>query len=439
MATYTVDNNTIDEIQTHYARILDQAALNVASPLAANVGFFNTTGKVFADPPKIGKTVVFMTRPNLNLRDPINFQRSRIFKYFGSNKIGTTMMRYLMFPDIAANLVYDKYDGNGTKVPIIGTANDTVLGGSILSGNQRSFPMLKSNFIPAITNLCTNVSNGKDMTLDVFETEGDFNGNKLQYAAGMDENFSTGEVTLTFDNIYSAPVDILFTVWLMYMHYVGKGINNPEWAYIVNRIIDYTTSVYVFVLDTDQQTILRWTSYSGLFPRSYPYGQIQHDVNIDKQAMSNISVPCAYNFSSPMDPIVLTKFNMLAGPSLAYRFDKNMSSEQAAKLKKMLEGHTLSTPQAMYIREVCPAGKGFWSGSSFKQNYQDIPDKRLYMKKNFINDVADTFTEDKDGSVSTIDPNSMRRLNLKNREMNNMDNNWGGVPYIVDGNKLMWL
>jgi hypothetical protein len=40
MATYTVDNNTIDEIQTHYARILDQAALNVASPLAANVGFF---------------------------------------------------------------------------------------------------------------------------------------------------------------------------------------------------------------------------------------------------------------------------------------------------------------------------------------------------------------------------------------------------------------
>jgi hypothetical protein len=192
-------------------------------------------------------------------------------------------------------------------------------------------------------------------------------------------------------------------------------------------------------LDTDQQTILRWTSYSGLFPRSYPYGQIQHDVNIDKQAMSNISVPCAYNFSSPMDPIVLTKFNMLAGPSLAYRFDKNMSSEQAAKLKKMLEGHTLSTPQAMYIRQICPAGKGYWSGSSFKQNYQDIPDKRLYMKKNFINDVADTFTEDKDGSISTIDPNSMRRLNLKNREMNNMDNNWGGVPYIVDGNKLMWL
>ena len=61
------------------------------------------------------------------------------------------------------------------------------------------------------------------------------------------------------------------------------------------------------------------------------------------------------------------------------------------------------------------------------------------MKNNFINDVADTFTEDRDGSISTIDPNSMRRLNLKNREMNNMDNNWGGVPYIVDGNKLMWL
>ena len=42
---YTVDENVIKEIQAHYAKILDQAALNVSNTLAANIGYFNTNNK----------------------------------------------------------------------------------------------------------------------------------------------------------------------------------------------------------------------------------------------------------------------------------------------------------------------------------------------------------------------------------------------------------
>jgi hypothetical protein len=43
----------IDEIQNQYARVLDNAGLNVSDHIAANIGFFNTSGKVYADPMKL--------------------------------------------------------------------------------------------------------------------------------------------------------------------------------------------------------------------------------------------------------------------------------------------------------------------------------------------------------------------------------------------------
>lgn len=428
---YTPDEELIHEIQTHYAKILDQAALNASSPLAANIGFFNNTGKVFADPARIGRTLVFMTRPNLNLRTFNNIRRSRVLHYIASTKVGKTLMRYLMYGRTADMLVYGYYPTNGTmsssfsqKIPIIGSTIDTVLGGTVLKEGENCYPILDTNFVPMITNLCTSVSNAKDLTMDVFETDGNMNGDRLAYATGMDENFSLGEITLTFNDIYSSPVMSFFFPWMMYMHYVGKGLCDPEWVYIVNRIIDYTVSIYVFVLGTDQQTILQWTKYSGCFPRSLPFGQIQHNVEVDQQALSNVSVPFQYNFSNPNDPVVLAEFNMLSGASLFDRFSKATFSypQHKVNLISNLSGHSMNLKQALMVREMCPQTK--------------LPDKLLTGYDKYSKDLVDNFAED-DGQL--LNKYSMRRLGLVNRQADHMENTWSGVPYICEGNKLLWL
>ncbi len=428
---YTPDEEVIHEIQTHYSKILDQAALNVSSPLAANIGFFNNSGKVFADPARVGKTLVFMTRPNLNLRTFNNLRRSRILQYTASTKIGSTLMRYLMYGKTADMLVYGYYPTTGNltsdfeqKVPIIGSTIDSVLGGTVLKEGVNSYPIIETNFVPMVTNLCTNVSNAKDLTMDVFETDGNMNGDRLAYATGVDENFSIGEITLTFNDIYSSPVMTYFYPWMMYMHYVGKGICDPEWAYIVNRIIDYTVSIYVFVLGTDQQTILHWTKYSGCFPRSLPFGQIQHSTEIDQQSLNNVSVPFQYNFSNPDDPLVLAEFNMLSDPSLFYRFSKATfkHTEHKKTLISNLSGHNMNLAQALLVRELCPPNK--------------LPEKLIEGYSKYNNDLVDNFAED-DGS--TLNKYSFRRLNLVNRQADHIENNWAGVPYICEGNRLLWL
>lgn len=426
---YTVDENVIKEIQAHYAKILDQAALNVSNPLAANIGYFNTNNKVIVDDPRVGKTLIFMTRPNLNLRNAVNIRGSRFFNYFNSTKLGKTLLRYLMFGPTADCLVWGKYPETypilktfKNKIPIIGKTDDTVIGGEKLIEGENCYPIIHSNFVPFVTNFCISSSPSKDLTMETFETEGNFNGDKLVYAGGLDENYSVGEITLNFSDKYGNPVLIYFMAWMMYMHYVSKGIINPEWAYIVNRIIDYSCSIYVFTLGTDQQTILGWNKFGGSFPRSLPLGMIQHSTEIDQKSFTDISIPFQYNFSNPMDSAVLTEFNMISSPSLYYRFThaKFYKPEYKSECIKILEGQTMSLHDAMKIREYCPP--------------TELPDKLLEIPAGVS--MAENFSLDEE---NYLDPYSTRRLLLKNRQADNIENHFAGVPYICEGNRLLWL
>lgn len=433
---FTPNESEIDEIQAHYSRILDSAGLNTADQISSNIGYFNSTGKIFADPPRAGKTVIFMTRPNLNLRSNHNIAASRTLNYFASSRFGRSIMRNLIYGPTARNMVYGYYPTNGMKdlstyalrVPIVGKSDDLCIGGAGGNFTNRDdintiYPMAQTNFIPLISNCCQSISNAKDITMDVWETDGDFAGNKLAYAAGIDENFSIGELTLNFEDIWGSPVFTMFTIWLYYMHYVGKGICFPEYKYIINRIIDYTSSIYVFMLGTDQQTILRWTKYSGVFPRSVPFGQIVHSKEIDNNALSQVSIPCQYNFCCPMDPIVLSEFNMLSGPSLYNRFIRLGKPGYASKMVN----HQMKMSDAY---DILVNAQPTYTPNDILNS--DIPMKAIEMPDTKVDLTTDWDKTD-------IAQNSYRRVSLINREQSHMRNVYGSIPYIVDGNKLMWL
>jgi hypothetical protein len=274
---YKINERVITEIQNHYASVMDNAGINVADPIAANIGFFNNSGKVYADPIKLGRTMIFFTRPNLNFRHPNNIVKSRIFSYYRSNPLGSTIMRMLMFPDIASKMYYGLYGKENNIIPMRGTCDDLTIGGERLIEGEHCLPLVKTNFIPLLSNTCISTGNAKDIMLDTYETEGNFSGDKLKYAGGVDESLTVGEITCEFEDLYYSPLLIIFYLWIMYMHYIGKAICDPEWAYIVHRIIDYTCSIYIFMLASDNQTIIRWVKYGGCFPISIPFGAIQHN------------------------------------------------------------------------------------------------------------------------------------------------------------------
>lgn len=486
---YTKDVGLLDEIETMYSYILDECGKNVADPISANMGYFNNSGKVFADPPKVGRTVIYMTRPNLNFRSYSNIQRARAFNYLTSNKLGATLCRMLMYSDLPNYMSYGggigRYTHNGVKFcktfrevgNLVGTCNDTFFAGiedlTMLMGQSaarddadakhiiysggipleqdgkavNSFPMVKSNFIPMITNLCYETSGGRDLTLNTDETEGDYIGNKLVYAAGMDEALSAGELTLNFHDIMGSPVLNLMLLWEYYMNYVSKNICIPERPYLTHRIVDYTVSIYVFMLDMDQTHILRWCKYGGCFPRSVPFGNILHNHNIDFKQLADISIPFAYNFFCPNDPLVLQEFNMISEPGIIRRYDDHDRRQHGMTDREWVDyhfagmNHHLSEDAYLDIISNTPdfpASERHMPAKMITPK-TDIPRVRGMLNDKNINTKLYTNPNDSDGLPGNYIHQSMGYKWAGKFSGGYTNASAWGQPYIVDGNKLVYF
>lgn len=452
----------LDELESYYARVLDSNMMNLKSPETANIGFFNNSGKIFTDGPKVGRTLVYMTRPNLNFVSQRNITSCRAFSNLMSSKLGLTLARELMFSDLAGKINYGGYDDfnfiktgaiindilslgdkeNPTYSDIITGANDEYIAGTNIS--KETYKICKSNFIPLITNTCTETGNAKDIILEVDETEGDYSGNRLVYGAGIDDTMGPGELTLTFEDLYGSPVMNMMILWIYYIHYVTKGICVPRFKYIINRIIDYTCSIYVFMLDTDQRTIIRWIKYTGCFPKSIPFGQILHTKEPNLQSLSQIQIPFQYNFASPMDPVVLTEFNMLSEPAL---------------LKREYNGYTLKNLRLINTANNGRTGAAAFAGKNhnltfkegldfmmaFTPSDDEIPDRlfksstKIQVADNVGNDISNMLRGGLTDEVADDDKNAFD-ASLINRYHGMMDfrRNWGH-PYICEGNQLLFL
>jgi hypothetical protein len=410
---YKVDEALVDEIQDHYASVMDNAGINVADPIAANIGFFNNSGKVYAEPMKLGRTMIFFTRPNLNFRSAYNISRSRIFSYYKATKLGCTIMRMLMFPGIASNMYYGVYGDESNVLKLIGSSGDLEIGGDKITEGNECLPLVESNFMPLLSNTCVATGNTRDIMLDTFETDGNFSGDKLKYAGGIDESLTVGEMSCEFEDIYYSPILIIFYLWIMYMHYVGKAICDPEWAYIVHKIIDYTCSIYVFMLGTDNQTIIRWVKYGGCFPINIPFGAIQHNREPNSVDLRRMSIQFAHNFVCPMDPAVLSEFNMVSGPSLYSRL-LNRYKLNKGEINRLIGEHNITLDGASTIlKEYGPIYDNTYANNQ-------LPLRRL--------ELSPSIDQKKD-----INPF------LLNRQNGSIINNFYGVPYITEGNKLMFL
>lgn len=461
---YTASDEMLDEIETMYSYVLDNMSMNVSDQVASNIGFFNNSGRVYTDPQKVGRTRVYITRPNLNLRFQGNIVRSRVLSYATGSNLGRTLARFLMYPDIINNVSYGGlYKKGDDEVSMTyrtcnilkGTADDCVVGDYGLIGNEKeiekySYPIDKTPFIPVLSNLCTEVGNGKDIVLETEQTDSNFSGNHLVYASGINESRGPGEITLNFEDIYGSPVFLTILMWVYYMHYVAKGICNPELRYITNRIIDYTCSIYVFMLDTDQKTIIRVTRYAGAFPKMVPFANIMHSKEIDIQSLSKLSIPFQYNFACAMDPINFAEFNMLAETALTCREGSGIKNPEYGINKDFDhssnfffgKNHNITEREALYFRNT-------W-------NPAKVPEKLLTPKDVDIMRATDLGPYNSSKGINadklfgdTSDIDMLRNENSKlksftNSQIGQYRGNLGDIynyrsPYIVDGNKLMYL
>lgn len=514
--------------------VLSAGGMNLQDPIKTNAFYYNKSGRdPLTEPPQVGKTYIFFTRPDLNL-SKANIDSHPTFKWLWSREMGREIFSMLTGPDrrvygditgmspaelgdndelmetnpLAAAVAvlkvptkplagmmkkfYEKFSNTISRIsdfydakiaPIYknpgekpeeamrGLENDLIkdLASSGLDteitaqirgnppegeeplleniapeksekngylakelpkffnpwtrtyGNVRTDPvtgedrkmLFTSPWIPLLSNNCTSAPAGKDLMLNSFEYAEDYRGHKLNVATGSNSLNNSGEESYTFKDNRLGYVRWLFYVWTQYIWAVNEGRMIPRWENIVNRTLDYTCGIYKFVLDKDGQTILAWAQYTGCSPRSFPMNMIFHqDKDLDSESFRNISINFAYNIYEPFNPETFTAFNFLS--ETEWRRKRNLKEDlfKIENTEKVLKRKLTKKD----IWEELRTRADQYSGVSGQVPIRALPNR-----------------------MDTGYFNHYNKWRSENRWDYDFNDHYGGYPYIVDANKLIWI
>lgn len=268
-------------------------------------------------------------------------------------------------------------------------------------------------FIPLLSNTCVSVEGAKDASMEIHQYEEDKFSANLTVPKGFDEMWSTGQLTTSFEDIAYSPTALLFMVYLFYIHYVSRGHIMTTREHETERVLDYTMSIYIFVLGGDGRHIERWAKFTGCYPTSFPFSQqILHNVNIDKDVLQKFSISWNFNRYEPMDPQVFTDFNFLSESEWLFRlkpvFWEELYNRKANITSKMYDYEQLNLKDKEYLNMVLQR-----SGRNMS--------------------LWDVVSESNRG-MSGKPPAAL----IDSDKDDNITNYWGGYPYIINGDEFIW-
>lgn len=171
----------------------------------------------------------------------------------------------------------------------------------------------QSPFLIPLSNNLLSVSGWPDPVIETETTDGGFFSEDMTMAKGSDRLNKTYDITLTFRDIQGGFIISMLWMWIHYIELVVRGDTTAYPEDIAARRINYTCSIYRFVMDPSRQFITKWSKATGCFPRSVPIGNIFNfgeRENFIKSA-EQYSVPFTVNKVEIMDPIIFRDFNTI--------------------------------------------------------------------------------------------------------------------------------
>ena len=276
-------------------------------------------------------------------------------------------------------------------------------------------------FIPLLQNCCTQCTGAKDFNLESYQYEEDEFGMSQKVATGMDELWGPGTLSTNFEDIANSPVALMIMTWVMYIHYVSRGYITTTREHVVERILDYTCSIYVFVVGEDGRHIERWGKYTGCYPTTFPFAQqLEHNSTIDQDVLHKFSVSWNYNRYEPMDPNVLTDFNFLS------------ESEWLSKLVRPFW-------EDLYNRVKSTDGIEEIMETFTDISKADNPVQQSMLKSLRKNNLLWKSVGEEERGISGKIPTTLIEGEHKGDQINMINNYWGGYPYINKGTELIWV
>lgn len=166
-------------------------------------------------------------------------------------------------------------------------------------------------FIVPLTNSLRSINGFPDWTIDTETSEGGFFAEDQTIARGGDMGNRSYQININFQDVQGGIVMAIFIYWVLYIALVTKGGTIAYMEDIEKRQLNYTCSIYRYVLDPSKRYITKWAKATGCFPISVPIGNC---FNIGEResylsSSESFSIPFQCNHVEYMDPIILQDFN----------------------------------------------------------------------------------------------------------------------------------
>lgn len=151
-----------------------------------------------------------------------------------------------------------------------------------------------------------------------------FTGYKMQYGKHIIESRTAGTFSVNYEDNKHLEIYKCHKAWVEYISKVYRGELTTKREYITSKTLDYACSVYYIICAADNETILFWTKYYGVFPTNIPSSVTSWSKG-DSMKIPEYSITYAYAYKEDFSPLTLAEFNMNSSGELKYV--KNYSEE----------------------------------------------------------------------------------------------------------------
>lgn len=174
----------------------------------------------------------------------------------------------------------------------------------------------RSPFFTLLTNNLTDFSGSPQYQLRTYTDDAGFYGESQSMVIGSDSYSTPFDLNLTFIDPIGGPIEATMKFWMRYSDLVAnKGVAIMYPDQINERILNYSVSIYRFIMDPSFRYIKKWAKYTGCVPISRPGAAIfdysAGDVFVDSLRKFSIGFRCLSGHVDEDDPIVIDEFNSL--------------------------------------------------------------------------------------------------------------------------------
>lgn len=232
--------------------------------------------------------------------------------FFTRPRLNMTTSSLRQDPKLA---MMDTLDPNSLMFSLRTNLDSVLLKSPYAAAAVRKSPWINPDtpFNVPLGNMLSGMSGWPDFNVEYETTEAGYFSEDMTMVRGSDQGRRTYDIQCTFRDIQGGYVMAYIFYWLhaMALQMEGSIVAYPD-DREKNRL-NYTCSIYRFVMDPSMRTIVKWAKATGCYPASLPLGDVFNFGPGDSQIHTSqqFTVPFVVNNVSYMDPRHLAAFNKL--------------------------------------------------------------------------------------------------------------------------------